>query len=307
MLYPFLLTPIYKNYIWGGHHIPAIFQRESNLKKIAESWEISDRTEGMSVIENGPLKGTPLAELFQNQKEALMGKDIHHNRFPLLIKLIDAEEPLSIQVHPNDETAKQFGGEAKTEAWHILDAKKDAVIYAGLNAHYSKEEILKNLPSKKILSLMRTLPVHKGDTFFIPGGRLHAIGSGCLILEVQQNSNTTYRVYDWGRDRPLHLKEAEQVLLYDDISNPHILPKLINQTPDFAQIELIRTPYFIIERWELRKKIKWPKLENQSEMLFCLQGENSLIPVGRSCLIPAKCSPPIIETKNTTFFRVFLP
>ncbi len=301
MLYPLLFIPVYKDYVWGGRQILEKFEREGPLGKIAESWEVSDREEGMSIIENGPLKGTSLRTLFLDKREALMGRDNYHIRFPLLLKIIDAQENLSVQVHPHK------GTEAKNEAWYIIDGEKDAVVYAGLNRNFSTEEINQKLPTKEILSLMRMISVKRDNMISIPGGRLHAIGSGTLLFEIQQCSNTTYRVYDWERRRPLHIDKAKSVLLYTDTEDPRISSKLINETPSYRQTELIRTPYFVVEKWELFSSQKWQKLPDQCAMLFCLEGENSLVPIGRTCLIPASC--PLIEitTAGTILIQVFLP
>lgn len=301
MLYPLLFSPVYMDYIWGGRRILERFGRKGPEGKVAESWEVSDRKEGMSVIENGPLKGKTLHDLFAEEKEALMGRDTHHKRFPLLLKLIDAQESLSVQVHPS------VGDEAKNEAWFIFEAEKNAVIYAGLKRNFPKDEIDKKLPTKEILPLMRTLPAEKEAMISIPGGRLHAIGAGCLLFEVQQCSNTTYRVYDWERGRPLHIEEAKKVLLYDDTSDPRIPPTVLRDNTNYRQTELIKTPFFTVEKWELKKSQPWNKLPNKCEMLFCLEGENSLLPVGRTCLIPAKCEEIFIDTKGCTFIRVALP
>lgn len=301
MLYPLFFVPVYKDYIWGGKRICHTFHRKDAVGKVAESWEVSCHPDGMSVVENGPLKGTSLLELFESQREALLGRDARLEQFPLLLKIIDAQDNLSVQVHPST------GKEAKTECWYILDCERDSVVYAGLKDHYSKEEILKKLPNDEILGLMRKIPVQEGEMILIPGGRLHAIGSGCLIFEIQQTSNTTYRVYDWGRGRELHLEEAQKVMRFDDTDNPQMTPKVIDETPDFSQTELIRTPYFVVEKWEIKKGMVWPKKENQCEFLFCVKDKNSLVPVGRSCLIPAACEPPIIETEGSTFIRVFIP
>ncbi|QVL57889.1 MAG: hypothetical protein KFB93_02075 [Simkaniaceae bacterium] len=301
MLYPLLFVPVYKDYIWGGDRIARCFHRKEISGKVAESWEISCHKDGMSVVENGPLKGKSLEELFETEREALMGKERGRGQFPLLLKVIDAQDNLSVQVHPHK------GNEAKSECWVILDVEKDSVVYAGLKNHYPKEEILEKLPSKEILSLMRTISVKKGEMISIPGGRLHAIGSGNLIFEIQQTSNTTYRVYDWGRGRNLHLEEAKEVLLYDDTEDPRISPKLIEETPYYSQMELIRTPLFVVEKWTLNGVQKWQKKENQCEFLFCIEGENSLVPVGRSCLIPASCEPITIETEKCMFIRTFVP
>ncbi|MCB1080572.1 MAG: mannose-6-phosphate isomerase [Chlamydiia bacterium] len=307
MLYPLLFKPVYKDYIWGGNRIPKIFHRTGPPGKYAESWEVSDHPDGMSVIENGPLKGLTLHELFLEHKEALMGKDSHFERFPLLIKIIDAAESLSVQVHPNDETAAKFGGEAKTESWVVLEAAEKAIVYAGLKANISKEEMLQKLPTKEILSLMRTIPIKKGDVIFIPGGRLHAIGAGSLVFEVQQNSNTTYRVYDYDRGRPLHLEQAKKVMLYDDTEDPLKTPLPLEKTKGYIRTELIRTPYFVIEKWIIHHTIPWEKLEDKMEILFILEGEISLIPMGRSLLLPAHCAPLEIPTRGVTLFRVYLP
>ena len=299
--YPLLFIPVYKDYVWGGRQILDRYKREGPPGKVAESWEVSDREEGMSVVENGPLKGKSLHSLLIEDREGLMGRDSHHHRFPLLLKVIDAQDNLSVQVHPS------VGEEAKTEAWFILDGEREAAVYAGLNGHFPKEEIDAKLPSDEILSLMRTIPVKQDDMISIPGGRLHAIGSGTLLFEIQQCSNTTYRVYDWGRGRPLHIEEAKSVLLYEDPDDPRIAPKIIDESPKYRQTELIRTPYFVVEKWELFASQTWQKLPNQCEMLFCMEGSNSLVPVGRTSLIPARCSPIEVETEGTVLLRTYLP
>lgn len=301
MLYPLFFVPVYKDYIWGGERIRETFHREGAVGKVAESWEVSCHPNGMSVVENGPLKGKSLQELFETERKALMGKDAGLKQFPLLLKIIDAQDNLSAQVHPST------GKEAKTECWYLLDSESGSVVYAGLEEHYPKEEIVEKLPSDEILGLMRTIPVKQGEMISIPGGRLHAIGSGCLIFEIQQTSNTTYRVYDWGRGRECHLDEAKKVMLYDDVEDPRMTPKVIDETPNYSQVELIRTPFFVVEKWEIKEGMEWPKKEIQCEFLFCVSGKNSLVPIGRSCLIPASCEPFRIETEGTTFIRTYVP
>ena len=301
MLYPLLFTPIYKNYIWGGRRIPLLFNRVYSEGPIAESWEISAQKEGMTLVENGPLKGLTLNQLLARDPHALMGKHMHLKEFPLLLKLIDARENLSIQVHPFQ------GKEAKNECWIILDAEKNSRIYAGFKTLFSKTEIMRQLGSADIVGLMQNVPVKKGEVFWIPGGRLHGIGAGCLIFEVQQTSNTTYRVYDWGRGRPCHLEEAKKILTCNDSQKAQIAPKHIEHCPNYTHIELIRTPFFIVEKWTLYKTQQWNKKKDQCELIFCLEGESSLVPFGRSCLIPAVCPSPTIVTKGCSFLRIFLP
>ena len=301
MLYPLFFVPVYKEYIWGGERIRKTFHREGAVGKVAESWEVSCHPDGMSMVENGPLKGKSLQELFETEREALMGKDAGLEQFPLLLKIIDAQDNLSVQVHP------KTGKEAKTECWYLLDSESGGVVHAGLEKHYPKKEILGKLSSDEILGLMRTIPVKQGEMISIPGGRLHAIGLGCLIFEIQQTSNTTYRVYDWGRGRECHLEEAKKVMLYDDVEDPRMTPKVIDETPYYSQVELIQTPFFIVEKWKIQKGMQWPKKENQCEFLFCVNGKNSLVPIGRSCLIPAACKPLKIETEGTSFIRTYVP
>ena len=301
MLYPLLLRPIYKNYIWGGNRIPLLFQRSPNEKPIAESWELSAHQDGMSQVENGPLKGTSLAQLMRTEKKALMGKHTDLKAFPLLVKLIDAQEDLSIQVHPFK------GEETKNECWIVLDAEQTSVVYAGFKTVHSKEEVAQKLSTSEIISLMQTIPAKKGAVFWIPGGRLHGIGRGCVIFEVQQSSNTTYRVYDWGRGRTCHLEQAKEVICSSDIEDPCMAPKWIKKTAYYSQIELIRTPFFIVEKWLLYGTQPWNKKEDQFEILFSLNGFNSLVPLGRTCLLPAKCPPLTIENKGCAFLRIYLP
>ena len=315
-LYPLFFKPVYKDYIWGGDNIISYFDRHEPPGIYAESWEVSDRQDGMSVIANGPLSGTTLKDLLEKRKGELLGIDSHLFHFPLLLKLIDAHQNLSIQVHPNDDTAKQFGGEAKTEAWYILEAEKNAQIYAGFKTLYPKETIKNSLPTKEILSLMRKISVHKDEVAFIPGGRLHAIGSGCLILEIQQNSNTTYRVYDWERiDRTLHIKEAERVIEWNDCKDPMILPILLENKEEYKRWEVVKCPHFTMEKWEISQSIDWEKKNNQFEILFFLNGDGKILasdsyPIkkGMTCLLPAISEKTRLEVNSFPFtlLRIFI-
>lgn len=318
-LYPLFFHPVYKDYIWGGERIIKHFHRKAPPGVYAESWEVSDREDGMSLVENGPLKGKSLHDLMQSHHQELLGKDAEFDRFPLLIKLIDAHDNLSVQVHPNDETAKLYGGEAKTEAWVVLETEVDAVLYAGFREHFPQEEIEKRLPTRDIITLMCTLPANRGDTVFIPGGRLHAIGSGCLLFEVQQNSNTTYRVYDWdrlgkdGKPRPLHLKEASQVILWDDVSHPIVEPTVTQENAECTTFTLVDSDFFHLQRLELRKPNGYKARRDQCEILFLLEGEAKIKhskgeekwEKGRSCLIPAACNDvELVFTKPLKILRV---
>ena len=220
--YPLRFKHVYKDYIWGGDRIIRHYHRSAPAGVYAESWEVSDRPEGMSVVANGACAGRTLAELVKEWGANLLGKKGGRGKFPLLIKLIDARETLSVQVHPNDLTAWQHGGEAKTEMWYVLDADPGALLYCGLHPGVTPQVFDDAIRTNQFGDILRKIPVKAGDAVYVPGGRVHAIGSGCLLLEVQQNSNTTYRIYDWGRvgndgkPRQLHIEEAKKVVLWQD-------------------------------------------------------------------------------------------
>ena len=296
-----LFTPIYQNYLWGGRRILSHFGREGPSGKVAESWELSALPEGMSLVENGPLRGLSLATLFEKEKKALLGKDPHAEQFPLLIKLIDALENLSIQVHPRE------GKDEKNEAWLILDAAKDAKLYLGMKESYSTHEIFERLGSKELVSMMQEVPALPGEIIYVPSGRLHAIGAGVLLLEVQQSSNVTYRVYDWERKRPLHLKEAKEAMDCHDLYQPPSSPKLLSRSKVHTQFELLRTPFFVIEKWHLFSNITYSTRPDQCEILFCTKGKNSLVPRGRTLLIPACCSSLEIKSEGSELIRIYPP
>ncbi|MDZ4199894.1 MAG: type I phosphomannose isomerase catalytic subunit, partial [Kiritimatiellia bacterium] len=228
--YPLLLKPAYKNYLWGGTRIAEVYGRETPPGPVAESWEVSTRPEGMSLVLNGPLAGRTLQEAIDTMGEDLLGARAPRGQMPLLIKLIDARDRLSVQVHPDDESAALHGGEAKTEMWILLDAEPGACLFAGFRPGLARPEIEQAIREGRWTEILQTLPVRAGDAVFIPGGRVHAIGAGCLILEIQQNSNTTYRLYDWdrkgsdGKPRKLHLEQALSVIRWEDPGEPLLQP-----------------------------------------------------------------------------------
>jgi mannose-6-phosphate isomerase len=215
MLYPFRFQPILAERVWGGQTLARYGKAIPAGKRIGESWEISDRPEVQSLIINGPLKGQTLHQLIETLGyETVVGRVTSRGaasgdaayRFPLLIKLLDARERLSLQVHPPAAIAKQLGGEPKTEMWYILEAAPDAHLIAGLKRGVTRQQFES---ASNLADLVHRPPVRAGDAFFVPAGRLHAIEGGLLIAEIQQNSDTTYRFYDWGRTgRAIHRKES---------------------------------------------------------------------------------------------------
>jgi mannose-6-phosphate isomerase len=223
-MYPLKFTPIYKERIWGGINLRKVFGRHLPGDCIGESWEISGHDSGTSIVTNGNLEGKNLNELMVEFKERLMGKKFKKQvYFPLLIKIIDANEKLSIQVHPEDKYVYQVEGEAgKTEAWYVINAKENAKIVYGLREDITKEDFIKAVESNTIGDTLKIEPVVAGDMIFVPAGTVHALLEGVMVYEVQQNSDTTYRVYDYdrvgddGKKRELHIEKAVEVINFKE-------------------------------------------------------------------------------------------
>lgn len=222
--YPIKFEPILKSKIWGGEKLMQILNKQSSKNNIGESWEVSDVKDNVSIVSNGSLKGQTLQNLMVQYREDFLGGKVFRQfsyDFPLLIKFIDAKEALSIQLHPNDALAKErhnsFG---KTEMWYVMQADQDAELIVGFQKDSNKEEYLKHLENKSLLEILNVDKVKKGDVYFIPTGRIHAIGAGVLLAEIQQTSDITYRIYDWdrqdnmGRYRELHTEQALDAIDY---------------------------------------------------------------------------------------------
>lgn len=213
------LKPALKDYLWGGTKLKTDFGFESDMEKVAEGWMLSCHKDGENTVENGEYKGKTLSEVIELCGREILGSNgLKFDFFPILIKLIDAKNDLSVQVHPDNEYAMRVEGEyGKTECWYILDCEENAELIYGFNREISSEEFRKRIEDNTFLDVVNKVKVHKGDMFFIEAGTLHAIGSGILLAEIQQNSNTTYRVYDYqrrdkdGNLRPLHIDKAVAV------------------------------------------------------------------------------------------------
>lgn len=217
MMQPFRFHPIYQPRIWGGQHMRTLLGRELPDRETAygEAWEISDRPEAMSIVKEGEWEGMPLHRLWEEHREEIFGPGYEHfPRFPLLCKILDARENLSVQVHPPERTAQAWGGEVKNEVWYVLHAEPDALIYGGMEESATEQDIYRAADAGRMEQLIRSAHLNAGEHLYIPAGLVHAIGAGHLIAEIQQNSDTTYRLYDWnrtddsGRGRELHLKQA---------------------------------------------------------------------------------------------------
>ena len=218
-MYPIKLKPAFKDYLWGGTRLRDDFGKDCDFDKIAESWELSCHKDGNSVVADGEFAGLTLAQYIEKEGKSVLGTNCEKfENFPILIKLIDAKDNLSVQVHPNNEYAQRVEGEyGKTEMWYVVDCDEGASLLYGFKHNITKEEFRERIENNTLLEVTNNVPVHKGDVFFIESGTLHAIGKGILIAEIQQNSNTTYRIYDYGRvgkdgkPRELHVEKAKEV------------------------------------------------------------------------------------------------
>ncbi len=214
---PIKLIPVFKEIVWGGNRLKSDYGFKSDLNNIAEAWMLCARNDGDNIIDNGAHKGESFTEYIKNNKAVLGTKGEKYEEFPLLIKFIDAKADLSVQVHPNDEYARLHENSyGKTEAWYILDCDDGAELIYGFNKELTSDEFRKSIEDNTFLNYVNKVKVKKGDVFFINAGTLHAIGSGILLAEVQQNCNTTYRVYDYnrlvdGKPRELHVEKAIDV------------------------------------------------------------------------------------------------
>ena len=249
MLYPFTFQPIFKERVWGGRRLQSLYGKSLPAgAPIGESWEISDRPEGVSVITNGPLTGRDLRWLMEHHAAELLGpaKPVS-GRFPLLVKLLDAQDKLSLQVHPPASLAGQLGGEPKTEAWYVGDTEPHADIYVGLRKDTTRAEFERRLREGSVADCFHRLSVNRGDAMFLPSGRVHALGAGSVIFEVQQNSDTTYRVFDWnrlgldGKPRELHVDAALASIAFDDFE-PALVPTHFTETPTGQRRSLVEAP-----------------------------------------------------------------
>ncbi len=289
---PFGVRPLYMERVWGGRELAGVYHRTlpEGTGPIGESWEVVDREDEQSVVEDGPLAGLSLHRLWQEHRAEVFGAAAPDTpRFPLLVKILDARDKLSIQVHPPAEVAGQLHGEPKTEMWFIAKADKDAALYVGVKPGVDRGAFAAAIKEGTVEEVVHRLPVKGGDFIFVPSGRLHAIGAGLVIFEIQQNSDTTYRVFDWnrvgldGKPRTLHVEESLQCIDFTDTA-----PVL--GVADGSV--LVDCPHFIVERVELAESasLKWGRA-GEFSILTVVEGmatfEGLPLRAGDFLLVPA--------------------
>lgn len=274
-----------KDYLWGGNRLREEYGKKTDSDKIAESWELSCHKDGQSVIEGGEFDGKTLSEYIEAKGKGVLGTNCERfEYFPILIKLIDAKDNLSVQVHPSNEYALRVEGEyGKTEMWYIVDCNEGAELLYGFKHEIGEEEFAERIKNNTLLEVTNNVPVHKGDVFFIESGTLHAIGKGILIAEIQQNSNTTYRIYDYGRvgadgrPRQLHIEKAVEVT--DRI--PPKYPTTAQGAPEKVEggvKTLLRScEYFNVNKLEVDGEMKLNADEKSFKSLLFLDGSAEIV------------------------------
>ena len=302
-LYPFTFKPIFKERVWGGRRLARLYAKPlpENVP-IGESWEISDRPGDVSVIANGSLAGKDLRWLMEKHARELLGAATPaSNFFPLLIKILDAEEKLSLQVHPPAAKAAELAGEPKTEMWYIAHAAPGAELYVGLKRGVTREEFAQKIAAGNVESCFHRVPVRAGDAMFLPSGRVHAIGAGLVIFEIQQNSDTTYRVFDWnrsgldGKPRPLHISESLASIDFNDFE-PSLLSRDTRQDGQIAHRQLVHDPLFTVDALELTRKTVLPLHSDRMQIIAVLAGSIEIhsapeivhLSPGQFALVPAR-------------------
>jgi len=319
---PVLCEPLYRPYVWGGRNLERMLGRRLPASgPAAESWEVSDLDGWITPIASGPYAGFNLRELIARDKAALLGRsgqprDDGPRQFPLLVKYLDAQALLSVQVHPDDAYAAAHEGGAlgKTEMWLVLEAAPTAELYAGLRSGVGREEFAAAAREERLPELVRRHAVKPGDVVLMPAGRVHALGAGIIVLEVQQTSDVTYRLHDWGRldpdgkPRPIHIDKALDVIDFHDTDDPLLTPAIRRETWGTRRL-LAVTPYFAVESWDMTGPAATATTGASPHVLMVVSGVATIrwedgelaIPRGRTAVIPAALGAYVVEPTEPTF------
>jgi mannose-6-phosphate isomerase len=318
--YPIKFAPILKEKIWGGEKLSNILNKKSDSKNIGESWEISGVEDNISMVSNGLYKGKSLNDLIKSHKSEFLGKkniDTFGEHFPLLIKFLDAKTNLSVQVHPDDEMAKahhnSFG---KTEMWYIMNSDEDAEIVLGLKDNDLDKNVLGDINASNVNDIFNTEQVKQGDSYFIPAGKIHAIGAGVLAAEIQQTSDITYRVYDWdrtevnGNQRDLHTEAAIKATKSFPSTGKSNYQLEADKTSNLVDCE-----YFTTNIFEVKSNQKRDYRNLDSFVIFmCVEGSAEVtinnvtetVTMGETILIPANTDSVTFNSEGSKLLEVFI-
>ena len=308
-MYPITFENLYFEKIWGGRDLER-FRKNLPLGNIGESWDVSCHHNGMSIVKNGEYKGKTLQELIEMLGNSLVGRKVDCNNFPLLIKLINSKEKLSVQVHPGDEYAKKNEGEnGKAELWYVIAAEEDAHIVVGTK-DCSREDFIQAIKEGTVENYLNSIVVREGDCFFINSGLVHAIGKGLIIAEIQQSSDTTYRVYDYGRPRELHIEKALEVIDFD-LKSANLREAKTEVYEGYRKTCLCSNEHFTIEKIDINDSYRGISDPDRFELITCVSGKGVIkgtseftISLGDSYMIPAELGEYFIEG-NAILLRSF--
>ena len=326
--YPLKFYEIYKPKIWGGRNIESLLGKHLPAgEDIGESWEVSDHFDDVSVIRNGPLEGLTLREVWREAPVEILGEELAERgftEFPLLVKFIDAQKVLSVQVHPDDEYARTHdpsGESGKNEAWYVLAAGEDSKLTAGVKEGTTREDFLRLLDEEAVEKCLNPVDVSPGDLVHIAAGTVHAIGAGIVVCEIQQTSDATYRIWDWGRvgsdgkPRPLHVDHAVNVIDFERGPVGKTAPREVRAETGRRWL-LDECEFFVIERLEFGERFTEAEPDDRFSIFVCIGGAGSLVSegerwpyrLGDTVLVPACCPPVTFEpSEATTMLKTFIP
>jgi mannose-6-phosphate isomerase len=307
--HPIVFEPIFMERVWGGRRLQSLYGKHLPAAvPIGESWEIVDRPEAQSVVHDGPLRGATLHDLWSEYREEIFGDVRDAPRFPLLLKLLDAQENLSVQVHPPPAVAEKLGGETKTEFWYITNAAPNARVYAGVRKGTTRKSFRQALEQGGVEEQLHAIAVASGDAIFLPSGRMHALGGGNVLVEIQENSDTTYRIYDWDREktgqaaRQLHIEEAMQCVDFEDVE-----PGLSQSAGE----TLVHNGFFDVQKWNLTGPREAAR-HGEFAIICCLAGTvrcaDTELSAGEFFLVPSSMARRELRAlEGTSLLRITIP
>ena len=276
------LQPAGMDYLWGGTRLRDEYGKKIEMAPLAETWECTVHPDGPSIVANGEYRGKTLAEVLEKHPE-WMGRKVQNREFPILAKFIDAKKDLSVQVHPDDDYAREHENQnGKTEMWYVIDADDRAELIYGFKHRVTEKILKKAIETGTLDKYLQKVKVHKGDVFYVPAGTVHGIGAGILVAEIQESSNVTYRVYDYdrvdknGKKRELHFDKAVQVMNMDVAPDVKQKPRIVKHYPGCSRELLCRCKYFEVERIQVTKAFSFSVLDESFQVLMCLDGEGQI-------------------------------